>query len=114
MTPEKLRGVAGLDRQEILGDAPFSGSGLHVVEVAHQGNTNASTEEADEIARLADMFAGCWASRSRSTCVCSDDCGQISGQAELRRMPAGRPGYPRLKPITQPTSKTTTAEARPI
>jgi uncharacterized protein len=61
---EKLRGVAGLDRQEILGDAPFSGSGLHVVEVAHQGNTNASPEEADEVARLADMFAGCsWRDR---------------------------------------------------
>ena len=38
----------------------------------------------------------------------------ISGQAELRRIPAGRPGRPRLKPITQPTSKTTTAEVRPI
>jgi uncharacterized protein len=61
---EKLRGVAGLDRQEILGDAPFSGSGLHVVAVAHQGNTNASPEEADEVARLADMFAGCsWRDR---------------------------------------------------
>jgi len=31
MTPEKLRGVAGLDRQEILGDASFSGSGSRVV-----------------------------------------------------------------------------------
>ena len=64
MTPEKLSGVAGLDRQEILGDAPFSGSGLCVVEVAHQDNTNAWLEEADEVARLADMFAGClWRDR---------------------------------------------------
>jgi hypothetical protein len=27
----------------------------------------------------------------------------IPGTDELRRMPAGRPGYPHLKPITQPT-----------
>ncbi len=39
--------VSELDRQEILGDAPFSGSGLRV-EVAHQGNTNAWIEEAGE------------------------------------------------------------------
>ena len=38
----KLHGVDGLDRQEVLG----FGSGLHIVEVAHQGNTNASPEEA--------------------------------------------------------------------
>ena len=54
----KLHGADGLGRQEILGEAPFSGSGLRVVEVPHQGNTNASPEEADEVARLADMLAG--------------------------------------------------------
>ena len=52
-------------------------------------------------------FAGRnWASRSRSTCARSDGCRRIWGQAEPRRMPAARPGCPRLKPITQPTSKT--------
>ena len=29
------------------------------VELAHQDNTNASPEEADEVARLVDIFAGC-------------------------------------------------------
>jgi uncharacterized protein len=59
----KLRGVEGLGRQEILGSSSFSGSfsgsGLRVVQVAHQGNTNASPEEASEVARLAEMLAGC-------------------------------------------------------
>ena len=44
----KLHGVDGLDRQEVAG----FGSGLHIVEVAHQGNTTASPEEAREVARL--------------------------------------------------------------
>jgi predicted RecB family nuclease len=59
----KLRGVGGLERQQVL-FAPWSGSGLHVVEVAHQGNTNASPEEAREVAALAQLFAGCpWRDR---------------------------------------------------
>ncbi|MGH3154645.1 MAG: DEAD/DEAH box helicase, partial [Streptosporangiaceae bacterium] len=60
----KLLGVDGLGRQEILGDGLFSGSGLRVVEVPHEGNTNASPEEADEVARLAELLAGCsWRDR---------------------------------------------------
>jgi len=60
----KLHGVDGLGRQEILGEGPFGGSGLHVVEVAHEGNTNASPEEACEVARLAETLAGCsWRDR---------------------------------------------------
>ena len=59
----KLHGVEGLEQQEILG--PLSGSGLRVVEVAHEGNTNASPEEACEVARLAETLAGCsWRDRS--------------------------------------------------
>jgi predicted RecB family nuclease len=60
----KLRGVEGLGRQEILGGEPWPGSGLRVVQVAHQGNTNASPEEAGEVARLAEMLAVCsWRDR---------------------------------------------------
>ena len=50
----KLHGVDGLGRQEILGWA----SGLRLVEVPHQGNTNASPEEAREVARLAAQLTG--------------------------------------------------------
>ena len=61
----KLHGADGLSRQEILGEGPVSGSGLRVVEVSHEGNTNASPEEAEEVARLAAMLAGCsWRDRN--------------------------------------------------
>ncbi|MGH3256056.1 MAG: DEAD/DEAH box helicase [Streptosporangiaceae bacterium] len=50
----KLGGVDGLDRQAILGELPLSGSGLRIVEVPHEGNTNASPEEASEVARLVE------------------------------------------------------------
>ena len=50
----KLHGVDGLDRQEVAG----FGSGLHIVEVAHQGNTTASPEEAREVARLTGQLTG--------------------------------------------------------
>jgi uncharacterized protein len=50
----KLHGVDGLDRQEILGYR----SGLRIVEVAHQGNTNSSPEEAREVARLTRQLTG--------------------------------------------------------
>ena len=60
----KLHGVEGLGRQEILGGEPSPGSGLRVVEVAHEGNTNVSPEEAGQVARLAEMLAGCsWRDR---------------------------------------------------
>ena len=60
----KLHGADGLGRQEILGDGPFSGSGLRVVQVAHQGNTNASPEEAGVVAQIAESFVSCsWRDR---------------------------------------------------
>ena len=60
----KLHGADGLGLQEILGEGPFSGSGLRVVGVPHEGNTNASPEEADEVARLAETLAACsWRDR---------------------------------------------------
>jgi hypothetical protein len=54
----KLHGVDGLGNQMILGEPSLSGSGLRIVKVAHQGNTNASPEEASEVARLVGRLAG--------------------------------------------------------
>jgi predicted RecB family nuclease len=53
----KLHGVRGLARQQILGEAPLAGSGLRIVKVSHQGNTNASPEEASAVARLVGQLA---------------------------------------------------------
>jgi uncharacterized protein len=55
----KLTGVEGLERQEVLGDLPLSGSGLRVLEVPHEGNTNTSPEEASQVARLVRNLVGC-------------------------------------------------------
>jgi predicted RecB family nuclease len=54
----KLTGVEGLERQEILGDLPPSGSGLRILEVPHEGNTNTSPEEASQVARLVRNLLG--------------------------------------------------------
>ena len=54
----KLHGVAGLDRQEILGDGLLRGAGLRIVAVPHQGNTNASPEEARQVAELVGALTG--------------------------------------------------------
>ncbi len=54
----KLAWVDGLERQEILGEWPFNGAGLRIVEVEHEGNTNASPEEAHHVARLVQNLVG--------------------------------------------------------
>ena len=57
----RLTAVAGLERQEILGEGLLRGAGLRVVEVPHEGNTNASTEEADRVAELVrDLLGSRW------------------------------------------------------
>ncbi len=49
----RLQGVAGLERQSLHGgDGVQAWTGLHVVEVHHEGNTNASPEEAAAVAEL--------------------------------------------------------------
>jgi predicted RecB family nuclease len=56
----RLRGIAGLEHQAVDGDRqPFSGPGLHVVEVHHEGNMNSSREEAGEVARLLQGLLSC-------------------------------------------------------
>jgi len=54
----KLTGVPGLERQQLLGDFAPSGSGLRIVEVVHDGNTNCSPEEAAVVARLVPEILG--------------------------------------------------------
>ena len=54
----KLAPVAGLERQEILGDREPRGAGLRVVGVPHEGNTNASPEEAGLVAQLVRDLIG--------------------------------------------------------
>ena len=41
-----------LERQEVIGPGPLAGSGLRFVAVEHASNTNASTEEAEQVAAL--------------------------------------------------------------
>jgi predicted RecB family nuclease len=54
----KLTGVDGLELQEILADPPLLGAGLRVIEVPHEGNTNASPEEAVVVADLVRSLVG--------------------------------------------------------
>ena len=48
----RLTAEENLDLQEILGGHPLRGAGLRIVEVQHEGNANASPEEAAQVARL--------------------------------------------------------------
>ena len=48
----KLNPKPGLEHQVLRNAGPFDGSGLHLVEVEHDGNRNASDEEAETVARL--------------------------------------------------------------
>jgi predicted RecB family nuclease len=58
----RLEGVEGLERQGLCADQlAHPTSGLRVVEVAHEGNTNASSEEAAEVVVLMrDLLACHW------------------------------------------------------
>lgn len=48
----RLRSRDGLERQALVGTAPFEGSGLWVAAVAHEGNQNSSSEEVDQVERI--------------------------------------------------------------
>jgi len=61
----KLAAMPDLVRQEILGDPPLSGAGLRIIEVSHEGNSNASPEEAAVVADLVRSLLGRqWRNRS--------------------------------------------------
>jgi uncharacterized protein len=54
----RLSGMDGLENQVIEGDFPLAGSGVRIVEVPHEGNSNASPEEAAEVARITRGLLG--------------------------------------------------------
>jgi predicted RecB family nuclease len=61
----RLTAEAELEHQLILGPAPLSGAGLRIVEVPHEGNTNASPEEALAVAGLVrDLLGSSWRDKS--------------------------------------------------
>jgi uncharacterized protein len=51
---ERLHSRPGLERQLVTGAGPFSGSGLWVVPVEHDGNRSSSNEEVDAVERVID------------------------------------------------------------
>ena len=56
----RLFGVPGLELQKLDGpESPFAESGLYVLPVPHQGNTNSSPEEAAKVAELVRRLCSC-------------------------------------------------------
>lgn len=55
----RLGSIDGLERQRLEGDPPFTGAGLFVVEVPHEGNQSRSDEEIHVVGRIArHLLAG--------------------------------------------------------
>jgi uncharacterized protein len=52
----KLSSSAGLERQVLIGTAPFEGAGLWVAAVTHVGNQNSSSEEVDLIEKIVECL----------------------------------------------------------
>jgi uncharacterized protein len=65
----RLHGVEGLELQRVAGaESPFAESGLYVVPVAHEGNTNSSPEEAARVAELVRSLCACsWTNKKNAT-----------------------------------------------
>ena len=66
----RLRALAGLEHQVLVGAGPFDGAGLWVVGVPHEGNQNSSPEEVDVIERIVNTLLGrgaAWVDRDRLT-----------------------------------------------
>ena len=67
---DRLRSRAGLEVQAIAGAGSINGAGLWIVPVEHEGNTSASTEEADCVADLYRRLLGggvSWTDREGTT-----------------------------------------------
>jgi uncharacterized protein len=54
----KLDAIAGLEQQRVLGDGEFAGSGLRWVPVEHDGNSDASVEEAERVCEIWNELVG--------------------------------------------------------
>lgn len=52
----RLAGIDGLERQTLMSGGRLSGSGVRICEVHHEGNSNASPEEAIEVAGIIEEF----------------------------------------------------------
>ncbi|MBK9240971.1 MAG: TM0106 family RecB-like putative nuclease [Acidobacteria bacterium] len=53
---DRLTPLPSLERQVLRGGQRFSGAGLRIVSVEHEGNRNASDEEVAEVARIVDSL----------------------------------------------------------
>jgi predicted RecB family nuclease len=60
----RLDGIEGLENQTILGEGIVSGSGVRVIDVEHEGNSNASDQEAAAVAQTVHDLLECqWRDR---------------------------------------------------
>lgn len=95
----RLTARPGLERQVILGQPPLRGAGLRIVEVPHEGNTNASPEEAAVVARLVnDLLGYQWSDKAgaehslgRRMSSSSRRTTRRSGRSARRWPPSGAP-----------------------
>ena len=53
----RLNSVHGLERQNITAPGPFSGAGLWLVPVSHEGNQSYSAEEVERVAAIVELLA---------------------------------------------------------
>ena len=53
---DRLTTLAGLERQVLQGCSEFTGAGLRILPVEHEGNRNASDEEVAEVVRIVDQL----------------------------------------------------------
>ncbi len=61
---DRLSGIEGLERQMVSGTGRWSGSGLRLQDVEHEGNTNASPEEAERcVSIIRDLLKQKWMDR---------------------------------------------------
>ena len=89
----KLSSHAGLERQVLVGTAPFEGAGLWVAAVPHTGNQNSSSEEVDLIERIVALLLAAGSTMGRchgaptpddARCHLDRRSLQLSGLADLR------------------------------